>query len=165
MHVVLCLEVVFAYIIQVTPGLHKLCHPTIRDSSTWSKFGARGEHGDVFLSSQVKNSLFSFRHFLVTVLKILTYALVSTWSLVSSQWEHVKRKMHPWVTLTMTDGLWNVQICWGPFKKRMCFYNPNWVWLLSSCVTRSLYLIDEDNNFSLFMFLMILMLALGQETA
>ena len=66
---VLCLEVVFAYIIQVTPGLHKLCNPTIRDGSTWSKFGARGEHGDVFLSSQVKNSLFSFRHFLVTVLK------------------------------------------------------------------------------------------------
>ena len=32
-----------------TPGLHKLCHPTILDGSTWSKFGARGEHGDVFL--------------------------------------------------------------------------------------------------------------------
>ena len=32
-------------------GLHKLCHPTIRDGSTWSKFGARGEHGDVFLLS------------------------------------------------------------------------------------------------------------------
>ena len=32
----------------------------------------------------------------VTVLKILTCALVSTWSLVSSNWEHVKRKMHPW---------------------------------------------------------------------
>ena len=26
-------------------GLHKLCHPTIRDGSTWSKFGAHGEHG------------------------------------------------------------------------------------------------------------------------
>ena len=64
-------------------GLHKLCHPTIRDGSTWSKFGARGEHGDVFLFSnlgalgfsenliryslhvclrEVKNNLFSFRH-------------------------------------------------------------------------------------------------------
>ena len=32
----------------------------------------------------------------MTVLKILTYALVSTWFLVSSWWEHVKRKMHPW---------------------------------------------------------------------
>ena len=32
-------------------GLHKLCHPTILDGSTWSKFGARGEHGDVFLFS------------------------------------------------------------------------------------------------------------------
>ena len=31
----------------------------------------------------------------MTVLKILTYALVSTWSLVSSHWEHVKRKMYP----------------------------------------------------------------------
>ena len=30
-------------------GLHKLCHPTIQDGSTWSKFGARGEYGDVFL--------------------------------------------------------------------------------------------------------------------
>ena len=30
-------------------GLHKLCHPTIQDGSTWSKFGARGEHGDGFL--------------------------------------------------------------------------------------------------------------------
>ena len=37
-----------------------------------------------------------FTAFLVTVLKNLTYALVSTWSLVSSRWEHVKRKMHPW---------------------------------------------------------------------
>ena len=32
----------------------------------------------------------------MTVLKILTYALVSTWSSVSSGWEHVKRKMHRW---------------------------------------------------------------------
>ena len=32
-------------------GLHKLYHPTIQDGSTWSKFGARGEHGDVFLFS------------------------------------------------------------------------------------------------------------------
>ena len=31
------------------PGLHNLFHPTIRDGSTWSKFGARGEHGDVLL--------------------------------------------------------------------------------------------------------------------
>ena len=29
--------------------------------------------------------------------KILTYALVRTWSLVSSRWEHVTRKMHPWI--------------------------------------------------------------------
>ena len=34
-------------------GLHKLCHPTIRDGSMWSKFGARGEHGDVFLFSNL----------------------------------------------------------------------------------------------------------------
>ena len=34
----------------------------------------------------------------MTVLKILTYTLVSTWSSVSSGWEHVKRKMHPWYT-------------------------------------------------------------------
>ena len=33
-------------------GLHKLCYPAIRDRSTWSKFGAHGEHGDVFLFSK-----------------------------------------------------------------------------------------------------------------
>ena len=37
-------------------GLHKLCHPTIRDGSTWSKFRARGEHGDVFLVLQLRSS-------------------------------------------------------------------------------------------------------------
>ena len=36
-----------------------------------------------------------FTAFLVGVLEILAYALVSTWSSVSSGWEHVKRKMHP----------------------------------------------------------------------
>ena len=36
-----------------------------------------------------------FTAFLATVLKNLTYALVSTWSLVRSLWEHVKRKMYP----------------------------------------------------------------------
>ena len=35
-----------------------------------------------------------FTAFLVTVLKILTYALASTWSSVSSGWEHGKRKKH-----------------------------------------------------------------------
>ena len=35
------------------PGLHNLCHPTIRDGSMWSKFGARGEHGVVFLFSNL----------------------------------------------------------------------------------------------------------------
>ena len=36
-----------------TPGLHKLWYPGIRDRSTWSKFGAHGEHGDVFLFSNL----------------------------------------------------------------------------------------------------------------
>ena len=34
-------------------GLHKLWNPVIRDMSTWSKFGAHGEHGDVFLFSNL----------------------------------------------------------------------------------------------------------------
>ena len=34
-------------------GLHKLWYPSIRDTSTWSKLGAHGEHGDVFLFSKV----------------------------------------------------------------------------------------------------------------
>ena len=101
-------------------GLHKLRYPGIRDTSTWSKFGAHGEHGDVFLFSNLgalwfsenralvlgefdiwikifivclfkgsqKQSFFLqtllFTAFLVMVLKMLTYALVSTWSSVSS---------------------------------------------------------------------------------
>ena len=38
---------------QTFPGLHKLWYPGIRDTSTWSKFGAHGEHGDVFLFSNL----------------------------------------------------------------------------------------------------------------
>ena len=34
-------------------GLHNSFHPTIRDGSTWSMFGARGKHGDVFLFSNL----------------------------------------------------------------------------------------------------------------
>ena len=34
-------------------GLHKLWCPVVRDRSTWSKFGAHGEHGDVFLFSNL----------------------------------------------------------------------------------------------------------------
>ena len=34
---------------ELEAGLHKLWYPGIRDTSTWSKFGAHGEHGDVFL--------------------------------------------------------------------------------------------------------------------
>ena len=34
-------------------GLHKLWYPVVRDMSTWSKFVAHGEHGDVFLFSNL----------------------------------------------------------------------------------------------------------------
>ena len=37
----------------VYAGLHKLWYPGIRDMSTWSKFGAHGEHEDVFLFSNL----------------------------------------------------------------------------------------------------------------
>ena len=30
----------------IRPGVHKLFQPTSRAGSTWSKFGARGEHGE-----------------------------------------------------------------------------------------------------------------------
>ena len=122
-------------------GLHKLWYPGIRDMSTWSKFGAHGEHGDVFLFSNLgalwfsenralvlgefdiwikifivclfkgsqKQSFFLqtllFTAFLVTVLKMLTYALVSTWSLVSSGYEHVKQLMQPWWGVYRSDWL------------------------------------------------------------
>ena len=81
----------------LTAGLHNSFHPTIRDGSTWSKFRAQREHGDVFLTFVVvylkifisclfkgsqEQSFFLqtllFTAFLVTVLKKLTYELVST---------------------------------------------------------------------------------------
>ena len=34
-------------------GLHKLWYPSIQDTSKWSKFRAHGEHGDVFLFSNL----------------------------------------------------------------------------------------------------------------
>ena len=40
-------------------GLHNLFHPTIQDGSTWSKFGARGERGDVFPFSNLDAFWFS----------------------------------------------------------------------------------------------------------
>ena len=40
-------------IVPVSAGLHKLWYPGIRDTSTWSKFRAHGEHGDVFLFSNL----------------------------------------------------------------------------------------------------------------
>ena len=43
------------------PGLHNLFYPTIRDGSTWSKFRACGEHGDVFLLSLLLH-LLMFRY-------------------------------------------------------------------------------------------------------
>ena len=43
----------FITILQWGAGLHKLWYPGIRDMSTWSKFGAHGEHGDVFLFSNL----------------------------------------------------------------------------------------------------------------
>ena len=124
--------------VRLPTGLHKLCYPTIWDRSTWSKLGAYGEHGDIFLFSNFDrcalilrelNQLFIaclfkgsqeqsfflqtllYTAFLVTVLKMSTYALVSTWFSVSSGWEHVKRKMHPWLPKRMNfwkdqNGLW-----------------------------------------------------------
>ena len=40
-------------------GLHKFWYPGIRDTSTWSKFRAHGEHGDVFLFSNLGALWFS----------------------------------------------------------------------------------------------------------
>ena len=43
-------------------GLHKLWYPGIRDMSTRGKFGAHGEHGDVFLFSNLGTLWFSDIH-------------------------------------------------------------------------------------------------------
>ena len=46
-------------------AMHKLCHPTIRDGSTWSKFGARGEQvwgALVWVSSELAGRWFYSPH-------------------------------------------------------------------------------------------------------
>ena len=52
-HVIFKFFVCFIHSLECTSGLHKLWYPGIRDTSTWSKFGAHGEHGDVFLFSNL----------------------------------------------------------------------------------------------------------------
>ena len=47
------LQVVYISHNSLRAGLHKLWYPGIRDTSTWSKLGAHGEHGDVFLFSNL----------------------------------------------------------------------------------------------------------------
>ena len=44
-----------------------------------------------------------FTPFVATVPKIITYALVSTWSWVSSGWEHVTQFMHHWIFIWPYD--------------------------------------------------------------
>ena len=74
-----------------------------------------------------------FTAFLVTVLKDLTYALVSTWSLVSSGCEHVKRKMQPWseerkstlwINMSSSDPKpsWKVLVLW---RNKLSFKTGN----------------------------------------
>ena len=47
----------------IITGVHKSFHPTIRDGSTWSTFGARGEHGDVFrFSTEVFSGSPTYMH-------------------------------------------------------------------------------------------------------
>ena len=47
------LKFLVVFLICLSSGLHKLWYPGIRDMSTWSKFGAHGEHRDVFLFSNL----------------------------------------------------------------------------------------------------------------
>ena len=53
----------------------------------------------------------SFTAFLVTVLKILTYALVSTWSSVSSGYEHIPQLMQPWES-NLTKKCFKYSLSW-----------------------------------------------------
>ena len=53
-----CIFVVWSFVCQRS-GLHRLWYATIRDTSTWSKFGAHGEHGDVFMFSNLGALWFS----------------------------------------------------------------------------------------------------------
>jgi len=47
------LQIIIIIFAKPEAGLHKLWYPGIRDRSTWGKFGAHGEHGDVFLFSNL----------------------------------------------------------------------------------------------------------------
>ena len=53
MIIMVAMVMVVMVVMVVNSGLHKLWYPSIRDTSTWSKFGAHGEHGDVFLFSNL----------------------------------------------------------------------------------------------------------------
>ena len=91
------------------PGLHKLWYPVLQLRCAL----ILRELNQIFIACLFKGSqkqsfflqTLLFTVFLVTVLKILSYALVSTWSSVSSGWEHVKRKMHPWQWCTINVAL------------------------------------------------------------
>ena len=78
------------------PGLHKLWYPSIRDTSTSSKFGAHGEHGDVFLFSNLSALWFSENLIRYILYVCLREVKNNFFSFKHSGWEHVKRKMHPW---------------------------------------------------------------------
>ena len=101
-------------------------------------------------SPTVKNSSFFFQTllftaFLVTVLKNLTYALVSTWSLVSSGCEHVKRKMHPWYYSTS----WFVTFLFSKFA--IWHLDPGPVVLLHSrCTPLILHIFSRQLDCNIF---------------
>ena len=70
-------------------GLHNLCHPTIRDGSTWTKFGARGEHGDTLIygisSDGSKNfNIRTCEHMILGQLRI--WARTTTYAALLGSW-------------------------------------------------------------------------------
>ena len=82
-----------------------------------------------------------FTAFLVTVLKILTYTLVSTWSLVSSRWENVNEKCTPAYIVAVLGSI-TLDKCGGEWG-----YIGADCW----CITKGFLLLDQDacNSFNI----------------
>ena len=81
-----------------------------------------------------------FTAFLVTILKILTYALVSTWSLVSSGYEHVPQLMQPcWIKLSKVKVSDKTYLCvnFASSGREFCFLDSK---EMCSCVSHPVIL-------------------------
>ena len=82
--------------LQCFSGVHKSFHPTIRDGSTWSKSGARGEHGDVVHWGVLRFSNLGALWFLENCALVLGEPCSGSWRTVLNFKEHNQRSGGKW---------------------------------------------------------------------